>query len=78
MSSRAEAVAPDAAEAILPGAPDTRREAAAWLSGLARERRLSPKTVEAYISSIFSKLALEPAATDHRRVLAVLAYLQAR
>ncbi len=48
MSSRAEAVAPDAAEAILPGAPDTRREAAAWLSGLARERRLSPKTVEAY------------------------------
>ena len=39
---------PDAAEAILPGAPDTRREAAAWLSGLARERRLSPKTVEAY------------------------------
>ena len=48
MSSRAEAVAPEAAETILPGAPDTRREAAAWLSGLARERRLSPKTVEAY------------------------------
>jgi integrase/recombinase XerC len=32
----------------LPGAADTREEVRRWLSGLAKERRLSPKTVEAY------------------------------
>jgi integrase/recombinase XerC len=32
----------------IPGAADTQREAMAWLQSLARERRLSPKTVEAY------------------------------
>jgi serine/threonine-protein kinase len=39
---------------------------------------LSEKTVEAYIGSLFGKLGLEPAEEDHRRVLAVLAFLQAR
>ena len=38
---------------------------------------LSEKTVEGHVGSIFSKLALEPAAEDHRRVLAVLTYLKA-
>lgn len=38
---------------------------------------MSEKTVEGHVRNIFSKLALEPAAEDHRRVLAVLTYLKA-
>ena len=38
---------------------------------------LSPKTVEAYVRGVFTKLGLDQGADDNRRVLAVLAYLRA-
>ena len=38
---------------------------------------LSPKTVEAHISTIFSKLGIQDTRDDNRRILSVLAYLRA-
>jgi DNA-binding NarL/FixJ family response regulator len=43
---------------------------------IASTLKISPKTLEAHIGTIYSKLGLEPAGSDHRRVLAVLNYLR--
>jgi DNA-binding NarL/FixJ family response regulator len=47
--------------------------------GIGQSLHLSPRTVEAYIASIFVKLPLDADdASSNRRVLAVLAFLQNR
>jgi DNA-binding NarL/FixJ family response regulator len=45
-------------------------------AGIAELLVLTVGAVEKHVQSIMSKLALPPAPNDHRRVLAVLAYLQ--
>jgi DNA-binding NarL/FixJ family response regulator len=44
--------------------------------GISRRLFLSPKTVESHVKGIFQKLDLAAAPDDHRRVLAVLAFLR--
>jgi len=46
--------------------------------GICERLVLSPKTIETHVNSIFTKLRLSPAPDDHRRVLAVLTFLDAR
>jgi DNA-binding NarL/FixJ family response regulator len=46
-------------------------------AAIASQLVVTERAVEKHVTSIFSKLGLEATAQDHRRVLAVLAYLQA-
>jgi DNA-binding NarL/FixJ family response regulator len=46
-------------------------------SSIARHLRTTQRTVETHTSRIFAKLGLEVAPSTHRRVLAVLTYLEA-
>lgn len=44
---------------------------------IGEQLHIATKTVETHVNAIFSKLGLEPAEDDNRRVLAVLAFLRA-
>jgi DNA-binding NarL/FixJ family response regulator len=46
-------------------------------AAIAEQLVVTERAVEKHVTSIFGKLGLAPAAEDHRRVLAVLAYLRA-
>jgi DNA-binding NarL/FixJ family response regulator len=43
--------------------------------GIAGDLLVSPGAVEKHVANIFAKLGLPPSPGEHRRVLAVLAYL---
>jgi DNA-binding NarL/FixJ family response regulator len=69
------------ADALQPLTPRERQVLAAMAEGLSnlgisQTLHLSQASVEKYVTAIFRKLDLGAADTDHRRVLAVLSYLQ--
>jgi DNA-binding NarL/FixJ family response regulator len=47
-------------------------------AGIAKRLYLSERTVEAHVRHLLTKLDMPESGDDHRRVLAVLTYLQAR
>jgi DNA-binding NarL/FixJ family response regulator len=47
-------------------------------AAIADQLVVTQRAVEKHVKSIFQKLRLPPAETDHRRVLAVLRFLEAR
>jgi DNA-binding NarL/FixJ family response regulator len=47
-------------------------------AGIAEHLVVTEGAVEKHVSNIFTKLGLAPTGSDHRRVLAVLAYLEGR
>jgi DNA-binding NarL/FixJ family response regulator len=46
-------------------------------NAIAAQMIVTERAVEKHVTSIFGKLGLPPAPEDHRRVLAVLAFLRA-
>ena len=44
--------------------------------GIAEALVVTDAAVEKHVTNIFRKLGIEPAATEHRRVLAVLRYVR--